>query len=421
MVTSSELPRNRRNAVHRHCLLVLAATSLTISGAGALAAQSEAFGQPSASRELSRPWVGGYVPGWNQGRIDPQNDFSLSSITHYLQFAVFFRAFDGTVDLQTNQLTPAKMRAIVDAAHRVNKKALLVLGGEGAERGLRIAATPQHLQDTLASILSLANRYGYDGIDVDWEPLPADDTELYGSLVEGLRSELDREGVARGRKLLLTTAIEVSLNDTEYMSSLLQTLRRLDRDLDQINVMTYTMATPAHLPFVWHNSALFPDSLSGQRGFRTPSADGAMREFLAAGFPPGKLGIGIDLYGYLWQGQDSNDISALGKPWKIAPKITELSCREVAKYSARNPIQWDEHAEAAYISMPQTNQLISYEDRRGIEAKLEYVQQNGLGGVIVWDIGTGRRGDRAKRELLRAIDDGLFLSRPLRANQVGLR
>jgi chitinase len=393
--------------------MVFLATSVTPH----LAAQSSQFKQLLPNTEPKRLWVDGYLPGWNQQRLDLKGE-RLGAITQFLHFAVFFRPDDGSLDLQTNELTPAKMRAVVSTAHSANKKALLVIGGEGAEAGLRRAADPARLESTIASIVSLVERYGYDGVDVDWEPLPPADIIAYGNFVESLRRELDRAAVAGGGNLVLTTAIEVHLNDAGYMSTLLETLRRLDRDFDQINVMTYTLAGPGNLPFVWHNSALFPDSLSGRRGFRTPSVDGAIREFLAAGVQPGKLGIGIDLYGYLWQGQGAEDISTPGKLWTVPPQVKELNCRELAKYSARNPAQWDEHAEVPYISMPGTNQLISYEDRRGIEAKLEYVRQNDLGGVIIWDIGGDRREERAKRPLLRAINDGLFLSRPVQANQI---
>jgi chitinase len=367
-------------------------------------------------------WVGAYVPGWNQERLASKGDHRLDAITHFLHFAAYFRPEDGDLDLRTNGLTPSKMRALVSDAHRAGKQALLVVGGEGAASGLRIATGPSRLQDTVRSIRSLVDRYGYDGIDVDWEPLPPADTELYSTFVESLRSELDQAALARQRsRLLLTTAIEVNLNNREYMTSLVRTLRRFDEKFDQINLMTYAMANPSGLPFVWHNSALYSGSTSPDDGFRAPSADGAIREFFGAGFRASKLGIGINLCGYLWQGQGLEDITALGKRWKVPPKVVELSYGEVIKrYSAGHPTLWDDEAEVPYISMSQTNQLISYEDSRGIEAKLGYVRQNGLGGVIIWEIGRDNRDEKAKRELLRAINDGAFSSGSLESSEIAL-
>jgi chitinase len=220
-----------------------------------------------------------------------------------------------------------------------------------------------------------------------------------------LRNSLDQTALLhRRQKLALTTAIEVHLNNADYMASLVRTLRKLDDKVDRINLMTYAMANSSTLPFVWHNSALYAGA-SPQDGFRTPSADGAVAAFLAAGFQPAKLGIGINLYGYLWQGQGPEDISSPGTLWKLPPKVVELTCGEITKkFLQNNPAQWDQQAQVPYLSLPQTNQFLSYEDARGIEAKLRYVQQNALGGVILWDIGKDAQDETAKRQLLAAIN-----------------
>jgi chitinase len=372
-------------------------------------ARSERTSRNASTQQL---WVGAYVPGWNQLRLDPRNDHLLDGITHFLHFAVYVRASDGRLELQTNELTASKMRALVGAAHGAGKQALLVVGGEGAAPGLRIASSPEVLPTTLKSILSLVDRYGYDGVDVDWEPLDPRDATLYGTFMEGLRKSLDQTALLhRGPKLGLTTAIEINLNREDYMASLVSTLHKLDEKVDRINLMTYAMANSGNLPFVWHNSALYP-AVSPEDGFRTPSADGAIREFFAAGFQPGKLGIGINLYGYLWQGQGLENISNPGKLWKLPPKMVELTYGQVVKdYLKNNPTRWDQQAEVPYLSIPQTNQFLSYEDSRGIEAKLRYVQQNGLGGVIIWDIGRDDQDENAKRQLLGVINNAVFLSK----------
>ncbi len=380
-----------------------------IAQGGARAARSERTLRNANAKQL---WVGAYVPGWNQQRLDPKNDHLLDAITHFLHFAVFVRASDGSLDLQTNELTPSKMRALVGAAHGADKQALLVVGGEGAAPGLRIASSPERLPNTLKSILSLVDRYGYDGIDVDWEPLGPQDAELYSSFIESLRKSLDQTALHHRRpRLGLTTAIEVNLNNNDYMVSLVRTLHKLDEKVDRINLMTYAMANSSSLPFVWHNSALYP-VVSPEDGFRTPSVDGAIGEFFAAGFQPGKLGIGINLYGYLWQGQGLENISSPGKLWKLPPKVVELTYGEVVRqFLKNNPTRWDQQAGVPYLSIPQTNQFLSYENNRGIEAKLRYVQQNGLGGIIIWDIGRDDEDENAKRELLGVINRAVLLGK----------
>jgi len=124
------------------------------------------------------------------------------------------------------------------------------------------------------------------------------------------------------------------------------------------------------------------------------------------------LGIGINLYGYLWQGQGPENISSPGKLWKLPPKVVELSYGEVVKEFLKNNLTlWDQQAEVPYLSIPQTNQFLSFENIRGLEAKLRYVQQKGLGGVIIWDIGWDDQDENAKRQLLGAINQALSLGK----------
>lgn len=130
-----------------------------------------------------------------------------------------------------------------------------------------------------------------------------------------------------------------------------------------------------------------------------------MRAFIGAGIEPGKLGIGINLHGYLWTGQDSEDVSAPGRTWKVPPRVVELTYGEVMKeYFDANRYRWDEEAEVPYISSPRTNQFLSYEDSRGVAAKLHYVQLKGLGGIIIWEIGSDEQNPTAKRRLLGMIE-----------------
>jgi GH18 family chitinase len=72
------------------------------------------------------------------------------------------------------------------------------------------------------------------------------------------------------------------------------------------------------------------------------------------------------------------------------------------------------------MSIPQMNQFLSYEDSRGIEAKLRYVRENGLGGVIIWDIGRDDRDDNSKRQLLGVIDSAEFFEKPPGAGEIVL-
>ena len=353
-------------------------------------------------------WVGAYVPGWAQEDSARFQDHEFASITYLLQFAAFVRP-NGSLDLSSNELTPNRMRGLVTQGHQSGRKVLLVVGGEMADEGLRIACSRKKLTHTVQRLADLVEKYGYDGIDLDWEPFPTGHAKLYAKVIKRLRRSLDEISARHNRTgMVLNVAIEVDLNNELYMRSLTQNLADLRQYLDQINLMTYTMANPMKLPFVWHNSALYPARKSFKPGYRTPNADEAVRAFLVAGFQPGQLGIGINLHAYLWKSRDNFDAEDLSQPgmnWKARPEITELTYSELmSQYFNPSRYRWDSDAQVPYLTISETQTFVSYEDRRGIQEKVAYVRSHQLGGIIIWDTG-GTREANANRRLLEIVDD----------------
>jgi len=355
-------------------------------------------------------WVAAYVPGWAQQESAQFRNHEFASITHLLHFAVFVRP-NGSLDLRSNELTPDKMKAFVAQGHRSGRKVLLVAGGEKADKGLRIACSPSNLARTVRTLADLVETYGYDGIDLDWEPFPARDPQLYAQAIKSVRKSLEEISARRNSaRTFLSAAVEVDLNDEPYMGSLTQTLADLRPYLDQINLMTYSMANPMKLPFVWHNSALYPAGKSPNPRFRTPNADEAASALLASGITPGQLGIGINLHGYAWRSADrskAEDLSLPGTIWKARPEISELTYDQLmSQYFSASRYKWDSEAQVPYLSIPERQTFVSYEDERGIEAKIGYVRSHQLGGIIVWDTG-GTHDTNANRRLLQTVDDAV--------------
>jgi GH18 family chitinase len=366
-------------------------------------------------------WVGVYVPGWAQEDSAQFREHEFDSINHLLHFAVFVRP-DGQLDLRSNELTPDKMRALVTQGHQSGRKVLLVVGGEKADKGLRIACSPKNLTKFAQTLGDLVESYGYDGIDLDWEPFPTRDAQLYTEAVKSLWRKLGEISARRnGNRMALTAAIEVHLNDRPYIRSLTQNLANLRQYLDQINLMTYSMANPATLPFVWHNSALYPAGKSPKAGFQTPNAADAVHAFLVAGFPPEQLGIGINLHGYAWRNKkksNAEDLSQPGGIWKARPEVTELSYDELMRqYFSSSHYKWDDDAHVPYLSIPERQMFVSYEDERGIQEKVLYVRSHQLGGLIVWDTG-GTRGINWNRRLLQMVADTIRSCAPVPAQDL---
>jgi chitinase len=391
-------------SVSRNLVCLLLALFAFISG-------TQPTGTTATQEACPRPhWVGAYIPGWAQEDSAQFRDHEFDSITHLLHFAVFVRP-NGSLDLRSNELTPDKMRDLIAQGHHSGRKVLLVVGGERADKGLRIACSPKNLPHTVQALANLVERYGYDGIDMDWEPLPARDAQLYAEAIKSLRKSLDEIFARSNRtRAVLSAAIEVNLNDELYMRSLTQTLADLQQYLDRTNLMTYTMANPMKLPFVWHNSALYSAGKSPKPGFRTPSVDEAVRAFLVAGFQPDQLGIGINLHSYVWRSRDKSsdeDLSQPGRIWKASPEVRELTYDELmSQYFRPSRYRWDSDAHVPYLSIPERRAFVSYEDERGIQEKVAYVRSRQLGGMIIWDTG-GTRKVNGSRRLLQIVDDAV--------------
>jgi chitinase len=353
--------------------------------AAATAAQAQAQGM----------WVTAYYTGWRQDRLHPA-DIDFAAITHLVQFAVVPRP-DGSLDAAKNMLSPARIAAAVSAAHDAGKKILFTVGGQDSRAQFEGAMSSRHREAFIAALLDFMRDNGYDGIDVDMEDIPARDARDYSGFIRELRAGLD--GLTP--RPLLTAAVL-------WQPSL---FAELASEFDQINLMTYDLSGPYPGWVVWHSGSLY----DGGRRFpnsrtRLPSVDGLVETFLAAGIPPGKLGVGLSFNGYVWSG---GAVSRPGQSWELPPTVknfpyyTLADTYHIKEYDEASPgYHWDAQAQAAYLSIegadPADARFVSYDNEVTAGKMAQYVRSKGLGGLIVWDLAAGWRAGEppGRRDLL---------------------
>ena len=222
---------------------------------------------------------------------------------------------------------------------------LVSVGGWSWSKGFSDAAlTAKSRSVFVASAIDFVRRHDLDGFDVDWEypGLPGDgnphrpeDKENFTALMADLRAALDREGARRGQHLLLTFAAGASQDFLAHTE-----MAKVERSVDFVNLMTYDfrVATPGEP--AGHHANLHPSPADP----RHSSADGAVRDFLAAGVPAGKLVLGVPFYGRAWEGVGSgrgstgrDDLRAYGSTQRTHPSPRSSAARDGRGSGTRPP------------------------------------------------------------------------------------
>jgi chitinase len=289
---------------------------------------------------------------------------------------------DGTLDLTTESLSTTAA-TLVTAAHTNQVKVLMCLQAEDQTNFDQAIAN--HLSTFVANIMTVVNTYGYDGVDINWEPYPlftnsATSAAHTNALSAALRTAL-------GSKLL---TIAANTGDSVYFGTAYA-------PFDRVNVMTYG-ASDVWPGGLFYNSALYCSGADS--GFLC--LDNVKTIWLDAGVPAQKLGLGLAFYGVKWSGgvlasDPTQGISGPRQVWQTGHAPTGGVNLSGFDYNAILPLvtqqnyTWDNSAMVPYInylgSNPSTYWYLTYDNPQSIQAKVQYITAQGLGGWIIWYLG----------------------------------
>lgn len=347
---------------------------------------------PETATKAPPLWISGYYPGWKQEAMPP-SAIDFETVTHLIHFSLLPRA-DGTLDAEKHGLSVEHSRAAIAAAHRAGRQVLVCVGGGGSIEGFRGALREANRARFVAALVEFALERGYDGIDLDMEPIEDADVAGYEALVPQLRAALK----AANPKWLLAAAT----------ASQPAMFARLSQHFDQINVMTYDLSGPWEGWVAWHNSALsnttarFP-APNAQR--LLPSVQSTMQLFGQAGIEPRKLGLGLAFYGVSWRGAEAPE--QLGQGLEVSTLAHSELMRDLFSPARR---RWDAGSQVPFLSISAAkageSRFVSYEDEQSLRLKVLWARQVGLGGAIIWELSQDYRADKPAPErnpLLRAV------------------
>ncbi len=343
------------------------------SGSGGMAGAPGSPTGGAAGSARSGVWSMGYYASWAASQY-PIDEIEWSGLTH-LAVAFYMPQSDGSLSLLSGD--DAYAAELVAAAHDHGVLAVASIGGADSADAFRQATATGVMQSFVANLVGLLDA-GYDGIDIDWEPLETTDESIAIAIADQVKA-------ARAGALMTIPIGYVNPNlDTDISG-----YAAIAAAYDQLNLMSYGMAGAWSGWNSWHSSALF------QTNSATPlSIDGSVGLYLDAGVPAAKLGIGIGFYGLCYSEPVTGPDQPLDGSTILASDGTMSYANIMGSYFDASARQWDTTARVPYLSFSSPHEpdgctYISYDDDQSIQEKGDYLRSQGLGGVIQWEINEG--------------------------------
>ncbi|TLV02675.1 glycoside hydrolase family 18 protein [Dyadobacter luticola] len=352
------------------CLLLLAVAALVISSPEFAKAQSK-------KKYIVNAYVGGF-----RGLVKTE-EIDADKLTH-INYA-FVNVKDSLATL-TNLATDSINFRKLNALKLINPdlKIVISIGGWAWSENFSDAVLTETSRQKFAkSSVDIIRQYNLDGVDIDWE-YPAmrgeegniyrpEDKHNFTLMFKALRDELNMLEKEKGRKFLLTTAVGGSKSFVENTE-----MGDAQQYLDYILIMTYDYGGKNGT--VGHHTNLYDYGVE-----EGSSADRSVKNFMAAGVPANKIGLGAAFYGKGWEaetiknnGLGEKRIKAVQGGGYTKLKDTLIDQNGYKKY-------YDKKARAPYLFNESTRTLITYEDEKSIKDKCKYVKKNKLAGIFFWE------------------------------------
>ena len=283
-----------------------------------------------------------YVTSWGESTPDP------ACLTH-INYA-FGHVTDNFKGIRIDN-EPRLQMVVGLREKKPSLKVLLSVGGWGSSRFSEMAQTDSTRMAFAADCKRVIDQFDLDGIDIDWEypgigtagvSFSPEDTDNFSLLMKDIRHAI-------GKDKLLTIATQAG---AKYYN-----LKAVEPYVDYVNIMTYDMEESPN-----HHSALYRSEMTEEW-----SCEDAVAAHVAAGFPVGRLVLGIPFYGH-----GTNE----------APEL--LDYRHIIVLDSLQSC-WDSAAQVPYMINSQGHVVVNYENAQSIAFKCQFLHQKGMLGAMYWD------------------------------------
>lgn len=273
-------------------------------------------------------------------------------------------------------------------------KTLISVGGwTWSNNFSAVAANETSRNQFAASAVEFLTKYGFDGLDIDWEfpveggnniPHSPSDKENYTKLLAVTRKAFDEQSKKDGKTYLLTIAGGPNPSFTKNTE-----LTKMMEYLDYINIMSYDYHGG------WEDKTGYNAPLYSTDPKDPLCVTNTVEAYIKAGVKPEDLNLGLAFYGRGWGNVSSGKTDGYLQPGKAPTAVGygsgtwEGACFDyidlAENYVGKNGYKryFDEKALVPYLY--NGSNFITYDDEESITKKLEYADSQNLGGVMFWE------------------------------------
>jgi chitinase len=316
------------------------------------------------------------VIGYYSGNAEKVDSIAAEKLTHIIFSFCHLKGNKLTVDNAKDSVTIHKLVGL--KKRNPDLKIILSLGGwGGCETCSNVFSRADARKEFALSVLKLNQDFKTDGIDLDWEYPTIEgypghlyqrgDRQNFTALVQELRTTL-------GSKYEVSFAAG---GFQKYLEQSVEWLKVMPL-VDRVNLMTYDLIN-GYSTETGHHTALY------SRSEQKESTDNCVQYLIKLGIPRDKLVIGTAFYGRSWENVEA-DNNGLYKSGKFKSFIDYRRLATDATPQKGFAYYWDDLAKAPYLYNSAEKLFVTYDDKRSITLKTQYVIDQKLDGIMFWEL-----------------------------------